>query len=86
MFTFLTKVFEIAEPKYLGEHRELLPEQMHGFTLVPRNVDTSWTAKKLRLVRRNDANIILMEPGVWLKWFTHDNNGVGLRPEATLLC
>ena len=87
MFAFLAKIFEIAESKYLSEHRKLLPQQSHHFTLVRRDVDTSWTTnKKLGLVRRNDTNKILVEPRVWKKWLSHDDNCVRLRPAETLIC
>jgi hypothetical protein len=42
MFAILAKVFEIAESKYLSEHRNLLPQQLHRFALVRRDFDTSW--------------------------------------------
>ena len=84
LFFFLAKVFEIAKPKYLGEHRELLPEQMHRIVLVCWNIDTARTFEKLGSIGRDDANVVLVEPGIWQKWLAHDDNGVGLRPKVTL--
>ncbi len=85
MFTFLAIMFEVAGLKYPVKLWELVPDEMYRFALIRRGVDASWTHKKFSLVRRNNANEVLVEVAARQKRLADDDNGVGLRPEATLL-